>query len=139
MKRESETTEILPLPLPREAKRRAALVIVRRMAAHGFRDASATMLALDTFGTDFRRMLVLLRAFMVELARASNRTITLAPCCAMRMTEDEGLLLEVLSLAAGDPEAAGRSLMLLARSPEIGEPLSVACVLGRALSGVEEA
>lgn len=136
MRQASDAREFLPLPLPGQQGERAALVILRRMAAHGQRDASATMLALETWGRDFRRVLVLLRAFMVELARASDRTIRLAPCCAMRMTEDEGLVMEVLALAAEDPEAAGRSMMLLAGSPRIGEPLSVACVLSVALRGI---
>lgn len=129
----SETSEVLPLPLPPGRAERAVLVIVRRMAAHGFRDAAATMLALETFGTDFRRVLVLLRAFMVELARCSSRTISLAPCCAMRMTGDEGLLMEVLMLAHDDHEGAEQALLHLARNPGIGEPLSVAHMLGRTL------
>jgi hypothetical protein len=129
----SATGDVLPLPLPPGRAERAVLVILRRMAAHGFRDASATMLALETFGTDFRRVLVLLRAFMVELARCSSRTIQLAPCCAMRMTADEGLLMETLMLAHGDRDGAEQALLHLARSPGIGETLSVACMLGRTL------
>jgi hypothetical protein len=132
----SETGAVLPLPLPPGRAERAVLVILRRMAAHGFRDAAATMLALETFGTDFRRVLVLLRAFMVELARASHRTIQLAPCCALRMTEDEGLIMETLMLAHGDRDGAEQALLLLARSPHIGETLSVAHMLGRTLRGV---
>ena len=132
----SETGAVLPLPLPPGRAERAVLVILRRMAAHGFRDASATMLALETFGTDFRRVLVLLRAFMVELARASQRTIRLAPCCALRMTEDEGLVMEALMLAHGDRDGAEQALLLLARSPHVGETLSVAHMLGRTLRGV---
>jgi hypothetical protein len=136
MNHASEAGDVLPLPLPPGRAERAALVILRRMAAHGFRDASATMLALDTFGIDFRRVMVLLRAFMVELARCSSRTIQLAPCCAMRMTEDEGLMMEALMLAHGDRDGAEQALVHLARSPGIGEPLSVACMLGRTLRGI---
>lgn len=134
--RSSETHEMLPLPLPEGRTERAALVILRRMAAHGFRDAAATMLALETFGTGFRRVLVLLRAYMVELARGSNRTISLAPCCAMRMTDDEGLMMEALALAGEDSAAAARSLRLLSRNAHVGEPLSVACMVNRALRGM---
>lgn len=129
----AETREILPLPLPADRAARAALVILRRMAAHGFRDAAATMLAIETFGTGFRRVLVLLRAYMVELARGSNRTIALAPCCAMRMTDDEGLLMQALALARDDAETAARCLRLLTRSSQVGEPLSVACMVNRSL------
>jgi hypothetical protein len=132
----SETAAVLPLPLPPGRAERAVLVILRRMAAHGFRDAAATMLALETFGTDFRRVLVLLRAFMVELARASRRTIQLAPCCALRMTADEGLVMETLMLAHDDSDGAEQALLLLARSTHIGETLSVAHMLGRTLRRV---
>lgn len=132
----SEASEVLPLPLPPGRAERAVLVILRRMAVHGFRDAAATMLALETFGTDFRRVLVLLRAFMVELARCSSRTIQLAPCCAMRMTGDEGLLMEVLLLAHDDRDGAEQALLHLARSPGVSETLSVACMLGRTLKRV---
>lgn len=132
----SETNEILPLPLPESRTERAALVILRRMAAHGFRDAAATMLAIETFGTDFRRVLVLLRAYMVELARGANRTIRLAPCCAMRMTDDEGLMMDALDLAGHDHAAAARALRLLTDRSHVGEPLSVACMVNRALRGM---
>lgn len=132
----SETHEILPLPLPIGNAERAALVILRRMAAHGFRDAAATMLAIETFGTGFRRVLVLLRAYMVELARGSNRTISLAPCCAMRMTRDEGLMMNALAMAREDTESAARSLRLLSHSQHVGEPLSVAHMVNRALRGM---
>ena len=131
----SDSHQILPHPLPRGRSERAALVILRRMAAHGFRDTAATMLALETFGIGFRRVLVLLRAYMVELARGSNRTICLAPCCAMRMTDDEGLMMEALALAATDTDAAARSLRLLSRNAHVGEPLSVAFMVNRALRG----
>ncbi len=62
------------------------LVAMRRMAAHGIRDAHAALLMLDLFGGRFRRPLVLLRAFMLEFARASQRSIKVAPCCSLRMT-----------------------------------------------------
>lgn len=132
----SETHKILPLPLPENRSELVALVILRRMAAHGFRDAAATMLALETFGTGFRRVLVLLRAYMIELARCSKRTIGLAPCCAMRMTEDEGLMMEAVALARNDAGAAAHALRLLSDSSRIGEPLSVACMVSRALRGM---
>ena len=136
MSQGGQANEILPIPLPTGRAECVALVILRRMAVHGLYDAPAIMLAMETFGMDFRPVLVLLRAFMVELARDSNRTISLAPCCAMRMTEDEGLLMETIALAGEDTDAAARSLMRLARNPHVGEPLSVACVLNRALRGL---
>ena len=89
----------LPLPLPEEEDLRLVLRIVRRMAAHGLRDAQAALLAIDGFGQGFRRPLVLLRAFVAELAQCSHRRIIVAPSCALRMTMD-------------DPSVALRSLRL---------------------------
>jgi hypothetical protein len=126
----------LPLPLPESRAERIALVILRRMAAQGFRDAAAAMLALETFGIGFRRVLVLLRAYMVEVARCSDRTISLAPCCAMRMTEDEGLMMDALSFAGHDHAATAQSLRLLTGRAHVGEPLSVAHMVNRALRGM---
>jgi hypothetical protein len=54
------------------------------------------MLALDAGGTEFRRLLVLARALVVDLARTSRRRILLAPCCAAGMTRDEGLLMAMI-------------------------------------------
>ena len=91
----------LPLPAPAATSTRAApqalaLVLVRRLAGHGLHDARATMLALDAGGTEFRRLLVLARALVVDLARTSRRRILLAPCCAAGMTRDEGLLMAMI-------------------------------------------
>ena len=46
---------------------------------------------LGAFGRSYRRPLVLMRAMMLELARASSRKILVAPCCCARMTADEAL------------------------------------------------
>lgn len=87
----------LPLPLPKNAAMRIVLVLVRRMAAFGLRDARAAMLALDVFGPGFQRPLLLTRSLVVELARTSNRRIELAPCCTLGMTRDEGLIVDLIS------------------------------------------
>ncbi|PCH76951.1 MAG: hypothetical protein COC07_06780 [Erythrobacteraceae bacterium] len=86
----------LDLPLPARRHQTLALVLVRRLAGHGLHDARATMLALDAGGTEFRRLLVLARALVVDLARTSRRRILLAPCCAAGMTRDEGLLMAMI-------------------------------------------
>ena len=86
----------LELPLPARRHQTLGLVILRRMAGHGLHDARATMLALDAGGTDFRKLLVLARALIVDLARTSQRRILLAPCCAAGMTRDEGLLMALI-------------------------------------------
>ncbi|MBO9497819.1 MAG: hypothetical protein J7496_02125 [Novosphingobium sp.] len=127
------TANLLPFPLPESRADRMVLVAMRRMAAHGIRDAHAAMVMLDLFGARFRRPLVLLRAFMLDFARASLRSIKIAPCCSLRMTEDEGRLLEALRLAAHEPALAEDLLARLSGSPCVCEPLSAAAVFGRAL------
>ena len=133
MDQPSRPAALLPLPLPDDRSDRIVLVMLRRMGGHGLRDAGAAMIALNHFGRDFRRPLVLLRAFMAELAEASERSITLAPCCAMRMTEDEGLLLEALAMTRGHSARTARNLRRLTGGERIGQPLSTAYALGAAL------
>ena len=71
----SHDSTALDLPLPARRHQTLALVLVRRLAGHGLHDARATMLALDAGGTEFRRLLVLARALVVDLARTSRRRI----------------------------------------------------------------
>ncbi len=87
----------LELPLPARRHSTLGLVLVRRVAAHGLSDARAAMLALDAAGPNFRKLLVLVRALVVDLARTSRRKIVLAPCCAAGMTRDEGLLMAMIA------------------------------------------
>jgi hypothetical protein len=54
----------------------------------------------------------------------------------MRMTDDEGLLMDALELACEDSETAARALIRLGGNTHVGEPLSVAYMAGRALRGV---
>ena len=125
--------DLLPLPLPESRVDRIVLICIRRMAAHGIRDAQAALLTIDTFGVNFRRPLVLLRAFIVELAQTSQRSIRIAPCCAMRMTCDEGLVLAALQFAGSDLPAAEQALTTLLGNCCAGEALSAAAILGRTL------
>ena len=76
----SHDSTTLDLPLPARRHQTLGLVLVRRIAGHGLHDARATMLALDASGAEFRRLLVLTRALVVDLARTSRRKILLAPC-----------------------------------------------------------
>ena len=92
----SHDSTALDLPLPARRRPTLGLARVRRLAGHGLHDARATMLALDASGTEFRRLLVLARALVVDLARTSRRKILLAPCCAAGMTRDEGLLMAMV-------------------------------------------
>jgi hypothetical protein len=124
---------LLPLPLPAGRIERSVLFAVRRMAAHGVRDVSAAWLILDLFSTGFRRPLVLLRAFMLELSHTATASIRVAPCCATRMTEHEGLILLTLFGAADDMTAAEDALVRLTGNSRVFEPLSAAAVFGRAI------
>ena len=96
----------LDLPLPARRHQTLALVLIRRMATHGLHDARASMLALDAAGTDFRKLLVLARALVLDLSRSSRRKIRLAPCCAAGMTRDEGLLMAMIGGAGLDVHGA---------------------------------
>ena len=124
----------LALPLPGDQMQRLALFALRRMAAHGIRDAHAASMMINTFGINFRRPLVLLRAFITELARCSDRTITVAPCCALRMTRDEASLVGILAVAASNPACASQHLRALAGSVEVSAPLSLAAAFNAALA-----
>ena len=124
---------LLPLPLPDDRIERSVLFAVRRMAAHGVRDVSAAWLILDLFSTGFRRPLVLLRAFMLELAHTATAPIRVAPCCAPRMTEHEGLIMLTLFGASEDMATAGDALTRLTGNAQMFEPLSAAVVFGRAI------
>ena len=133
MNERESSANFLPLPIPDDRSERMVLVAMRRMAAGGIRDAHAAMIMLDLFGARFRRPLVLLRAFMLDFARGAQRSIKLAPCCSLRMTEDEGKLIEALRLAPHHPALAEDLLARLSGSPCVCEPLSAAAVFGRAL------
>ena len=132
----SPGTQALPFALPDDAMQRMVLVAVRRMAAHGIRDAHAAMLFLNGFGAGFRQPLVLLRAFVVELAGAARRKITLAPCCALRMTQDEARIVGVLAAAASSPPSAARHLRELTGGGCIGHALSTAAAFNDAAANL---
>ena len=128
------THTLLPLALPEERMQRLTLIALRRMAAHGIHDAQAALILFNHFGINFRKPLVLLRAFIAELSQCSARNITIAPCCAMRMTTDEGRMVGVLATAATNPRIAARHLRLLANSSAISAPLSTAAAFSEALA-----
>ena len=130
----ARTAELLPLPAPSDPIQRLALFAVRRMAAHGIRDAHAAQMMLTSFGINFRRPLVLLRAYMVELSQVSRRTITIAPCCTLRMTIDEARIVGILATAASNPANAAQHLRCLTGSRAISSPLSVAAAFSAALA-----
>jgi hypothetical protein len=119
--------DLLPLPVPADRIQRVILVCIRRMAAHGIRDAHAAQAMLGEFGIHFRRPLTLLRGFMLELAQISRRRIIIAPCCALRMSLDESRIVGILAAAVSDPAFAAHHLRQVTGGSELtGSPMSLA-------------
>ncbi len=100
------TTSPLDLPLPALRHQALGLLLIRRMTSHGQHDTRAAMLAMDVAGARFRKLLVLARAFMVDLGTTSQRRIRLAPFCAGGMTRDEGLIVDLFETGRLDVLAA---------------------------------
>jgi hypothetical protein len=96
----------LARPIPGGYGNRLFLFVLRRMATAGVNDAHAANAMLGAFGRSYRRPLVLMRAMMLELARASSRKILIAPCCCARMTADEAVMMQATGDALRDPHAA---------------------------------
>jgi len=95
-------------PLPDGQGHRLFLYALRRMAAGGVNDAHAANALLGGFGKSYRRPLVLMRAMMLEIARASARRIIVSPCCCARMTADEAALVLATAQALEDLQGAHR-------------------------------
>lgn len=132
MTQQADIAELLPLPAPTVQDERLLLFIVRRLAAHGLNDAHAANAMLCSFGMSYRRPLLLLRAFMMELARASHRSITVAPCCAARMTLDEGRIMAALTEAGSHHKSAARHLRHVTGEAGVFPALSAAMALSDA-------
>ncbi|BBD97317.1 hypothetical protein SAMIE_1008180 [Sphingobium amiense] len=96
----------LSRPMPAGYGNRLFLFAMRRMASGGVNDAHAANAMLGAFGRSYRRPLVLMRAMMLELARASSRRILVAPCCCARMTADEALMMRATGEALDCPALA---------------------------------
>lgn len=127
-------SHMLPHPVPDSATARLVLVAARRMAAFGLHDASGALLMMQGFGLHFRKPLCLLRAFMLELSQTAERPISLAPCCSLRMTEQEHALMQTLATAARDPSAADMHLRALTGARHIEGLLATARVLSAAVA-----
>ncbi|SFR82092.1 DUF6628 family protein [Sphingomonas jatrophae] len=102
---------LVPHPLPEKPAARLLLFAVRRMAAGGLNDAQAAHAMMTGFGLGFRRPLVLLRALMLEISRAAERRLVLAPCCCPRTTGDEAALLEAVRLSAVESSQVAHAAM----------------------------
>ena len=105
------TLTALPHPLPTCPNTRIPLFAMRRMGGHGLADARAAHAMFSAFGESFRRPLMLIRAFMADMAAASAGPIAIAPCCCARMTHAERALTTILARVELAPETA-RLLMV---------------------------
>lgn len=123
------TAALLPLAIPESRPERLLLYAIRRMAIHGLRDAHAANAMMGEFGLNHREPLLILRGFLSELARVSLQHVTIAPCCCLRMTQDEARLLSVIAKANADPAWARYHLERLTGGAEALSPLSAAMAL----------
>ncbi|HEX7822227.1 MAG TPA: DUF6628 family protein [Sphingobium sp.] len=115
------THKLTDKAVPEDRGNRLFLFAVRRMAMAGVNDAHAANALLGSFGKSYRRPLVLLRAMMLEMARASSRKIMVAPCCCAKMTGDEALLMQAVSEGLSAPHTAyERVSTLLASDAALG-------------------
>lgn len=108
----------LPALLPSDDAARVLLFAMRRMATDGLDDAHAAHVLFARFGLAHRRPLILLRALMLELSRASRQPITVAPCCCPRMTAAEALLVDAVRSAEHDPAGAHGLLADILATPD---------------------
>jgi len=97
------TARLLPHSTPDGSGARLFLSSVRRMGVGGLGDAQAASALIGAFGLSFRRPLVLMRALMAEMARASQRSIMIAPSCCCRMTIAESMLLGAVARSSERP------------------------------------
>lgn len=134
MTQQADIADLLPFPAPTVGDERLLLFIVRRLAAHGIDDAHAANAMLCSFGMSYRHPLLLLRAFMMEIARASRRSITVAPCCATRMTLDEGRIMAALTEGGSNHKSAARHLRHVTAEAGIFPALSAAMALSDAFN-----
>ena len=129
-----EVQAILPVRRPDDENALLLLHAVRRIAAAGLNDAHAANAFIGWFGLGYRRPLVLLRALMSEISRASKAKVLVAPCCCPRMTSAEAAILTAVSVAVSEPlRAHGLLCATLAVDNCLGA-LSSAQALGQAFA-----
>lgn len=113
---------------------RLLLFAMRRMAVAGLDDAHAAHAIFAHFGISYRRPLILIRAMMAEIARASKQTVKVAPCCCLRMTADEAVLLSTVEHAQSHPRRAHTLLSDLMGTPDCLGVLTTAQAVGQAFT-----
>ena len=124
----------LPHAMPPCPNARLALFAMRRMGAHGLADALVANAFVGDFGEGFRRPLVLMRAFMADLAGSAAGTISIAPCCCARLTSAEAAVLTVLGRAEIAPEAARLLLADLLGARRVDGVLASATAVAQAFA-----
>jgi hypothetical protein len=109
--------DILSYDVPFNDGARLVLFAIRRMGVAGLQDAHAVHALIGAFGLSYRRPLVLIRALVAELSRASTRSILIAPLCCLRMTAAESALIGAIGVAGDAPHAAHDMLARLCGVP----------------------
>lgn len=110
MRRARFPSPSLPHAAPANPYRQLLLFALRRIAVGGINDAQAAHALFTGFSLSYRRPLVLLRAFMADVARVAQSKLTVAHCCCLRMTRDEAILLECIAEAAHRPQRSHERL-----------------------------
>ncbi|MGN6377190.1 MAG: DUF6628 family protein [Sphingomonas sp.] len=125
-----------PLPhlLPDDRNARLLLFAVRRLGAHGLHDAHVAQAFMAAFGQGFRRPLVLIRAFMQELASVATQPVAVAPCCCARATPSEMALLAVIARAETAPASARLLLADQLGARDVEGPLACAAAVAAAFA-----
>lgn len=119
---------------PEDPAVRLIVFALRRMGAFGLADATASHAFMTAFGKDFRRPLVLQRAWVADLSAVATQSIQIAPWCCPRLTASEGVLVDVLHRTAGDPAGAALLLGDLLGTRDPGRPLSAGAALAGAFA-----
>lgn len=127
-------SEILPHTAPGNDGARLLLHAIRRMGMGGITDAHAANAMIGAFGLSFRRPLVLMRALMAELSRASTRSIVIAPSCCVRMTGGESVLVSAVAGACDAPASAHAMLCAICGIPSCLGLLSSAQAVAQAFA-----
>lgn len=133
MQQTDAMTMLVPYPAPEQKIARTLLIALRRIAAGGIDDATATNLLIGCFGMGYRRPLMFLRVLMQEVSRVSQRQITIAPCCCPRMTDGEAAILCAIEVARENPCLARVGLSRVTGALDLSPAVSIAQALGSSL------
>lgn len=130
----AQSPSLLPYAGPESHSQLLLLFMIRRLATHGLTDAHATNAMFATFGRNYRRPLLFLRVFMVELTRSSRRHIRIAPCYCLRMTKDEALITDAVHQCCDGTELAYQLLSCCLDTTDCLNALSSAQAINQAFA-----